>query len=494
MTDNTPTSDKTSREQLLLKEQLIKSFYNLTQTIKIHSENNKLFLDCAKNFLLAVKHLGENEEYLIIQFIGKRIYLQECKVFYRPETNILYDNLFQYFEKRGIQGIRFYTNIEEASLKELTTFIQIFNHAELQEYPLNWLKKQLDAKKFPWAELILKPVARTQDDLTEKKERAKKTYAHVLSSVKEVGEKLTSNKTVGLNKTRRVIQKMVDLIMEDEPLFKALSTIRIYDDYTYAHSVNVAILAMCMGKRIMLSQKSLERLGLCGILHDLGKIEVPKKILNKPGKLTKEEFEVMKQHSLISVRLITKIKAERDRKAQILLPPFEHHLKYDLSGYPQTNRKKEVSLFGRILTIADVYDAITSPRVYRPSVLSQDRALGFMLEGAGTDFDPILLKVFINMLGVYPVGTLLKLDKGVGLVTIQPEDAAAPEKENKSSNGFNGTRPWVVLLVSDGKGGIKKGKEVSLDERDPRTGEFVRNIIGSLSPSEFGIQPAEFIF
>lgn len=71
--------------------------------------------------------------------------------------------------------------------------------------------------------------------------------------------------------------------MEDEPLFKALSTIRIYDDYTYAHSVNVAILAMCMGKRIMLSQKSLERLGLCGILHDLGKTEVPKKILNKPG-------------------------------------------------------------------------------------------------------------------------------------------------------------------------------------------------------------------
>lgn len=202
----------------------------------------------------------------------------------------------------------------------------------------------------------------------------------------------------------------------------------------------------------------------------------------------------MKQHSLISVRLITKIKAERDRKAQILLPPFEHHLKYDLSGYPQTNRKKEVSLFGRILTIADVYDAITSPRVYRPSVLSQDRALGFMLEGAGTDFDPILLKVFINMLGVYPVGTLLKLDKGVGLVTIQPDDTAPHEEENKSSNGFNGTRPWIILLASDGKGGIKKGREVSLAERDPVTGKFLRNIVASLSPSEFGIQPAEFIF
>jgi len=477
----------------LLKEQLIKSFYNLTQTVKIHSENNKLLLEYAKNFLRSVIQLGEDEEYVTIQFIGKRIYLQECKVIYRPETNSLYDNLFQYFEKRGIQGIRFYTNIEEASFKQLMTFISIFNHSELQDDPLIWLKKQLDAKKFPWAELVLKTAARPHEQVLERKERAKRTYAHVLASVKEVGEKLTAQKTVGLNKTRRVIQKMVDLIMEDEPLFKALSTIRIYDDYTYAHSVNVAILSMCIGKRIMLSQKSLERLGLCGILHDLGKIEVPKKILNKPGKLTIEEFEVMKQHSLISVRLITKIKAERDRKAQILLPPFEHHLKYDLSGYPQTNRKKDMSLFGRILSIADVYDAITSPRIYRPSVLSPDRALGFMLEGAGKDFDPIILKVFINMLGVYPVGTLLKLDKGVGLVTIPPDEAATSEEEKKSSNGFNGIRPWVILLASDGKGGIKKGKEVNLAERDPSTGKFLRNIVASLSPSEFGIQPAEFI-
>jgi hypothetical protein len=108
--------------------------------------------------------------------------------------------------------------------------------------------------------------------------------------------------------------------------------------------------------------------------------------------LTAEEFEEVKHHSLNSVRQILRLHAPQNMKARILLPPFEHHLKYDLLGYPRTNRNKPVSLFGRILAIADVFDAITSPRKYRPTSLSPDRAIRLMMEGAGKDFDPILLK------------------------------------------------------------------------------------------------------
>ena len=93
---------------------------------------------------------------------------------------------------------------------------------------------------------------------------------------------------------------MVDLMLEDESLFRLLSTLKVHDDYTYVHSVNVAILAMCMGRRIMLSRSSLERLGICGLLHDLGKIEVPPEILNKPGRLTADEFKEISKHSINS--------------------------------------------------------------------------------------------------------------------------------------------------------------------------------------------------
>jgi HD-GYP domain-containing protein (c-di-GMP phosphodiesterase class II) len=256
---------------------------------------------------------------------------------------------------------------------------------------------------------------------------------------------------------------------------------RDYDDYTYTHSVNVAILSLCLGKRIGLSRISLSHLAICGLVHDLGKMDIPKSILTKKGRLTDDEFKVMQTHPQRSLHQILKLQAPLDLKTKILLPPFEHHLKYDLSGYPKMPNKKSVSLFGRILALADVFDALTSPRIYRPEAYSPDLALNYMLKKSGKDFDPILLKVFINMLGVYPVGTLLKLDtKEIGIVT-------------RSSNHGNCARPYITLLVQNGDGKFRKGGIVDLNEINPKTGLFERNIIRSCHPSNFGIQPADYI-
>ncbi len=313
------------------------------------------------------------------------------------------------------------------------------------------------------------------------KQRAASSYCSALASIKEVAEKIYSQQRVGVRRSVRLIQNMVDLLIDKEPLFLAMSTIRVFDDYTFTHSVNVAILSMCLGKRLDLSKTLLNRLGLCGLFHDLGKVEIPKEILNKKGKLTEPELTIMRSHPLKSVQQILKLRASQEMKAQIILPPFEHHLRYDLSGYPQLKWQKPVSLFGRIITIADVFDAITSPRVYRPTALSQDKALGYMLEGSGTDFDPLLLKVFINMMGVYPVGTLLELDTGeLGLVVETPDDAEEG-------------RPLVTLLEQNDHGRYVKGKTVNLNTRGKEAGKFLRNINKTHHPSTYDIQPAAFI-
>jgi hypothetical protein len=156
-------------------------------------------------------------------------------------------------------------------------------------------------------------------------------------------------------------------------------------------------------------------------------------------------------------------------------------MSYDHSGYPNIGSERPVSLFGRILSIADVYDAITSPRIYRPSSMTPDQALGYMSEKAGKQFDPVLMKVFINMLGVYPVGTLLELDTGEIGVAMQCADRA------------DRTRPKVQLLISDGHDNYLKGQIVDLMERDPQNGNYSRNIKKSLHPSSIGIQPAKFL-
>jgi HD-GYP domain-containing protein (c-di-GMP phosphodiesterase class II) len=457
---------------------------------KIHQDNNQLLMECLDDFMQVIDRLFLDDDQITIQISRGNIYLQDEKLHYRREIESLMNNFLQYFEKRNLQGLRFSSFIQDASAKEFLSFSRTLNNTEQQEDPLNWLVEQLENQGLLWAEVVHEedtlPVEQTdetdpQDQVQKRKEKARQCYFLALDSLKEVAQKISSQKKAGVRKSIRVIQNMVDLVMEDEKIALGLSTIRDYDDYTFTHSINVATLSMCLGRRIGLSRTSMNRIGICGLFHDLGKLDVPIEIITKPGKLSESEFEKIKKHTIYSVAQIIKLQADRDLKSTILLAPFEHHLKYDLSGYPKTNRKKPVGLFSRILTITDVFDAVTSPRIYRQSVFSPDQALGWMLGGAGTDFDPILLKVFINMLGVYPIGSLLELDTG--------ELALAMDTGKK----FNGTRPMVVLLADDGQGGYTKVGVADLAERDAQSGAFQRNIVKSLHPSTRGIQPAEFL-
>lgn len=468
------------KDRILPRDVFFQTLFRLLQTVKIHQFDNPLLLDGVKEFVEVVCSAGE-EDSLTFQISRGQFYLQEEKFVCRTQNLPFIQEMLNYFQQRSLPGLRFHPAVREATPKQIVAFACLLNQAERQDEPLNWMQGRLQEGNFPWVEIVIEADPDLVAQSFKRGERARQSYSHALTSIQEVAGKLTSQKRAGMKEAKRTVQNMVDLLMEDDSVLLGMSTIRDYDDYTYTHSVNVSILSMCLGKRIGISRISMEQLGICGLFHDIGKLEVPHDLIIKPSKLTDEEYEQLKEHSINSVRQIVKLNASRVLKAKILLPPFEHHLKYDLSGYPQTNRKQPISLFGRILTITDVFDAMTSPRIYRPVAFSPDRVLSLMLERAGTDFDPIILKVFIQMLGVYPVGTLLLLDTGeMGLVMGTPEDTEVG-------------RPKVVLLKEVGKGEFQKGKMENLSERDPQTGTFRRNIARSLHPSIFGIQPADFL-
>ncbi len=472
-------------------EDFLKTFYRLVHLVKIHQVNNPLLMECIVDLKRAAGRLLEEDDHITLQVSRGNIFIQDEKLRYRRDIDKLVKNILKYFEKRDLKGLRFYTDVQEASDKEIIKFGRILNESEQQKDPLNWFVDQMDNQGFIWVENIQEQEMQSMgqasgteplDEEQLRKTKAKESYFYALNSIKEVAEKITSQKKVGVRKALRVIQNMVDLVMVDESIVLGISTIRDYDDYTFTHSINVAILSMCLGRRIGISRTSLHRLGICGLFHDLGKLDIPVEIIRMPRKLNETEFEVVKKHTIYSVAQIIKLQAARGLKSKILLPPFEHHMKFDLSGYPQTPQNKPVSLFGRILTITDVFDAITSPRNYRLTTLTQDQALGYMLEHSGTHFDPILLKAFINMLGIYPIGSLLELDTGELALVIE------------AGKADDGTRPKVVILDSDGQGGYTKGEVVDLAESDPQSNAFQRNIVKSLHPSIYGIQPAEFLF
>jgi HD-GYP domain-containing protein (c-di-GMP phosphodiesterase class II) len=470
-------------------ERLMQNFYSLLQSVRIHQNNHTLVVKGIANFSRSIAGCMEGDS-LAIKIVNGRLVVEDEMLPYNRITKNLIDNMARYFDVRGLQGLRLLEPIKQASAKDIFVFMHLLNGSRQRPDKQAWLTKGFNANNIFWVEIISKPEKESPENVEEfptldekgRRERARKDYSHIMASFREVAQKVAGRGRVGMRKTVRVVQDMVRHLMDDDEVYSAISTLRVFDDYTFAHSVNVAILSMCVGKRINLSRRSLERLGTCALFHDLGKIKVPYEILNKQGKLDDSDVKLLEEHSLNSARLIIKLRASRERKAKILLPPFEHHLRCDLSGYPHASWKKPLTLFGRIIAIADVYDAITSPRVYRTSILSPDRALGYMLDGSGRIFDPILLKVFINMLGVYPVGTLLKLDT---------EELALVISASKKSGE---KRPLVCLMHKDIIGNYYKGKIIDMAQRDSTTGYYTREIIETYHPSAFGIQPVQHIF
>ncbi|MDW7773646.1 MAG: HD domain-containing protein [Desulfobulbaceae bacterium] len=467
-------------------EEFLHNFYSLSQTARIHSGNHTLVLEGIEKFSESIDSCMENDS-LAFKISNGQLYIDDEKLPYNRTTKNLFDNIIRYCDTRNLDGVRLLESVKQASGEEILAFMRLLAISGQQPEPLAWLTDGLAAENIAWVELIRK-TERPRDEeyfrsKAERRERARRDYTYAKASIEEVARKIKEEKSeVGVRKTVRVVQDIVTNLIEDDEVYAAISTLRVFDDYTYTHSVNVAMLSMCIGRRINLSRRNLVNLGMSALFHDLGKIEIPNKVLHKKERLDDRELKMIQEHSLNSSRLLLKLKASPDSKARILVPMFEHHLKYDLSGYPHAGWKKPLTLFGKIISIADKYDTLTSSRSYRKSVLSPDRALGYMFERAGRDFDPVLIRVFINIMGVYPVGTLMKLDTGeLALVVSSP------------SRDFS-RRPLVCILEKDREGGYRKKEIINLDERDPETGNYTRDIIETYHPANFGIQPVQHIF
>lgn len=210
-----------------------------------------------------------------------------------------------------------------------------------------------------------------------------------------------------------VAKKMVDEILTKGAVSLDLTDLRSYDDYTYAHSVNVAVFSCVIGMGMGLSENDLNSLVMAGLLHDLGKLQIPSEILNKPGRLTQEEYQIMKSHATLSYELIS----ERwDISAHIKTAVLFHHENVDGSGYPQGIDGSEQSLFTKILHVADVYDALISKRPYK-NPYSPYEATEYLMGGCGIMFDRQVVETLLQYVPLYPKGTEVQLSDGrVGII------------------------------------------------------------------------------
>ncbi len=225
---------------------------------------------------------------------------------------------------------------------------------------------------------------------------------------------------------KRAVQSLVDRILDDDSAVLGLAALRSADNYTFHHGVNVCVLSIALGKRLGLPRERLAELGVAALFHDLGKAHVPPEILRKKGAFTPEERAIVERHPLTGARELLRMMGLTPLAHAALLGCFEHHLWFDgASGYPRVSSGHRPSLFGRIVAIADCFDALSTKRVYMKERPPRADALAYLLGQGESKFDPRLLRLFVNMVGVYPIGSEVQLASGrTAIVKRIPEDAS----------------------------------------------------------------------
>jgi HD-GYP domain-containing protein (c-di-GMP phosphodiesterase class II) len=465
-----------------LGHDFLQAMYHLIRTAHYYQDNNQLIWKSLRSFQSLLNEITINGDISLLLW-RSHFYLGGEKLPYKRQATGTVNNMVEFFSKRGIGGVNFLDSSHDALPENIIMFIRLFIDSITHKTPYQWLEQNLLEHGCLWVQIFQKQDDDENDysESLEDKcyEKAQNTYFHAVETVKDVAKK-ASKGMVGVARSRRLAQNIVELVMEDKTLMIGITTLKEFDDYTYTHSVNVALLATCLGRHIGLSNIALEHLCICSLFHDLGKVGVPKEILFKQGALTDGEWNQIKEHPLIGVRKILMLNASPSLRSRIILGPFEHHLNPDMTGYPRTMFMSHISLMGKILHICDVYEALTSARVYRTKSFTPHEALRKMWGEAEKSFDVIMLKSFIHMIGIYPIGSVVELGDGsVGLVIDYPDED-------------EWTLPLVLRLVNNEKDGWQRGELIYITDQINKDGSGRLNIVRGILPERLQINPADF--
>jgi HD-GYP domain-containing protein (c-di-GMP phosphodiesterase class II) len=465
-----------------LGNNLVTKFHVLMRISQIYDSKNVALNQFVQESLETINTLIKKEGILSLKIIRDDFFLNGQRLRYSVEGFTSFKYLSTQWKKRLIGEVIFKSPVDEEKLKDF--IYALINLEEGREENAALFEEQLANHHITSIEVNPLEVVEGEEEAftlrkEDQRETAKKVFFETIGTIKEVITQIKGKQYADVRKLKRLAQKAVHLVIEDESILLGMTTIKNYDEYTFNHSVNVSIYSLAMGKRLGFSKKTLTELGITGLLHDIGKSKVPREVLNKPASLDEEEWGMMKKHPLMGVEIVLNLKQLGEINPRMVVGIFDHHLKSDLSGYPKLFRKKEVSLFGRIIQIADSYDAMTTPRIYKKTPYTPEQALALLLRERTVHFDPLLLKIFIGLVGIFPIGSLVLLNTRELGIVYQP---------NHDPKWLD--RPTVILVARSEKGDAKK-EVVDLIETDG-AGGYKRSIVKTLDPDKYHIDIAKY--
>ena len=299
--------------------------------------------------------------------------------------------------------------------------------------------------------------------------RARKVFWRAVLGTRKVLLRTQQSGRPDLRQAKRLVQPIVDNIMEHEYSIVGLTALKDHDEYTYAHCVNVSVLSIAMGQQLGLSRQTLADLGVAGLLHDLGKMAVPGDVLRKPAALTPEEWVQMKRHPIEGALMVARMPGLSGAMLDSMRACLEHHMNYDRTGYPEVRMEWGQATLSRIVALADCFDAITAHRAYHSRPRTPFEGLQILLGPNRVNFDPAVLWALVRSVGLYPAGTVMQTASGHVVMCTSP-------------NPKDVTRPHCRVLVHPDGTAPPEDEPVLWDPMPDR--EYVHRV---LVPEEHGI-------
>ncbi|MEO6446746.1 MAG: HD domain-containing phosphohydrolase [Gemmatimonadaceae bacterium] len=460
--------------------QLIVTVYGAMRVIRLYPPENEAVRNALAELAQSAHMIFAREQELELRASNEFMFVNSTRLRLDLDNYASFSQILSLLRGGGVGSVRVQGGTEPRDWLVFLSLLlaQAKNAEELTTYDL---AEKLQAAGVHAFELGPPMVEEDDADFQQRaKEAAKRTYSQSVAVTKEVMNSIRLGASPNLKKIKRIVQSIVDQILEEETSLIGLTTIRDYDEYTFTHSVNVCIFSVALGRRLGLTKLQLSDLGLAALFHDIGKSRVPLAVLNKSDGLTDDDWRWLAAHPWLGVLALFQMRGQQELPLRAMVVAYEHHMKADLSGYPRSIRPRTQSIFSKIVAVADGFDAATSRRTYQTVPMSPAAVLAGMRDNPRRGMDPVVVKGFINLLGIFPVGTLLVLDTF---------ELAVVHATNPNPAAIS--RP-VVRIVSDDRGNVLyPGQLVDLSEQHPE-GTFKRTIIKTENPDRYGINVGDY--
>jgi HD-GYP domain-containing protein (c-di-GMP phosphodiesterase class II) len=457
---------------------LLSAMYAAAQAMKLYPLDNSATQNALRDLTEIAQRGAQREDVLELRVAGDFLFLNDSRLRLDLANYVVFSFLTTSLARHRIGSIEIAPGVTREEWVPFLSFLQ--GDADPEE-PFERFVERL--QNSPVRNIRVEPEKShsSLDDDNRGKEAAKRAYAQSVQVARDVLTDVRLGKAVNVRRVKRAVQSIVDQVLTNETSIVGMTTLRDYDEYTFTHSVNVCIFSVVLGQKLGFSKAQLYELGLGALFHDIGKMRVNPELTSKTEELTPAELEQMRQHPIEGLISLFSMHGFGEVPYRAMLIAYEHHMKVDLTGYPPNERPRNPTMFPRIVAIADGFDAATSKRSYQSLPWRPEDVLHEMRDNPARGYDPLLVKAFINVTGIFPVGTLVILDTYELAVVI----SANPQREL--------IHQPIVRVIADSLGlPLAEPLVADLAEIDPATGSPRRTIIKTTDPERYGIRVADY--